>query len=344
MIDISVIVPVYNTKQEYLKECIESILKQSLKNVELVLVSDGATDELITLMESYLQDNRVSLYKQDNQGVSVARNLGIKNAKGKYITFVDSDDYIDVNTCELIKNRFESDNLDVLLFGSYRFDEKGSEKYMPYNQDIQLFSEEQKKHLMLKTMSGTLPIFEKIATKFGSGSACSKLYKKDFLIDNGLEFPAGIKRAEDVNFHIRVFDKAERIGYLNRNLYYYRQNVSSATYQYRSDGIRVFTDALNCLWDFIQDKDSDFKEVYYMRCMYFLLESMDMDYLNSENPDSFVKNSHKLKKVFSEEPYYSAIKNMTGKYLSLAKKIPYILIKYKCSILLMMFYKLYKKL
>lgn len=341
MIDISVVVPVYNTKPEYLKECIESILNQSLRSVELVLVSDGAKDSLISLMESYLDDERVSLYKQENQGVSVARNLGIQNAKGRYITFVDSDDYIDEKTCEIIKYRFEKANLDVLLFGSYKFDEKSCEKYMPYNQDVELFSREQKKLLMLKTMSGTLPIYEDNATKFGSGSACSKLYKKEFLVNHCLLFPKGIKRAEDVNFHIRVFDKADRIGYLNQNLYYYRQNPQSATYQYRPGGIKVFTDALNCLWEFIKEKDEDFQEVFFMRCMYFLLESMDMDYLNKENEKSFSVRSMELKAVMKDEPYRMAIKSMSGRYLSTLKKIPYYLIKHNCSVMLMIFYRIY---
>lgn len=343
-IDISLIVPIYDTKAEYLRECIESILGQDYKNIELVLISDGARDELIKLCESYLIDERVSLYLQENSGVSVARNLGIKQAKGKYITFVDSDDYIDKSTCTEVIRRFEEDNLDVLLWGSYKFDSKGVEKYMPFTNDIRLFTDSSKALLELKTMSGTLPIFEENATVYGSGSACSKLYRRDFLMENDLHFPEGIKRAEDVNFHIRVFDKANRIGYMAKNLYYYRQNEASATYKYRPGGITVFTDALNCLWDFIKDKDETFKEVYYMRCMFFLLESMDMDYLNRNNNKSFLTKRKELLQVMRTEPYFGAINNMSGKYLSLLKRVPYYLIKLKCAGLLMLFYKIYRLL
>ena len=343
-IDISIIVPVYDTKAEYLKECIESILGQENKNIELVLISDGARDELIELCQGYLADPRVSFYMQENSGVSVARNLGIKQAKGRYITFVDSDDYIDKSTCTEVIRRFEEDSLDVLLWGSYKFNSKGIEKYMPFTNDIRLFSDSSKALLELKTMSGTLPIYEANATVYGSGSACSKLYRKDFLIENDLKFPVGIQRAEDVNFHIRVFDKASRIGYMAKNLYYYRQNEESATYKYRPGGITVFTDALDCLWDFIKDKDETFKEVYYMRCMFFLLESMDMDYLNSNNKKGFFIRRRELLQAMKAEPYFGAINNMTGKYLGLMKRVPYYLIKFRCAGLLMLFYKIYRLL
>lgn len=343
-IDVSVIVPVYNVETRYLRECIESVLGQSLKSTELVLISDGAGDAQISLMREYEKDERVQIVFQDNQGVSVARNAGIAAARGKYITFVDSDDYIDKDMCKEALDAILARDCQVLLWGSYKFDDKGIEKYMPYNEDIKCFDDKGKKNLQLKTMSGVLPIFGAEATKFGSGSACSKMYSKAFLIENDLEFPAGVKRAEDVNFHIRVFEAADKISYLNRNFYYYRQNEDSATYQYREGGISVFTEALNCLWDFIKDKDKDFKEVFYMRCMFFLLESMDMDYLNKNNPKSFNVRASELKAAINSDPYKTAIDNMDGRFLSLAKRIPYYLIKFGCVRVLMVFYSIYKRL
>lgn len=342
--DISVIVPVYKVSAEYLRECIDSILNQSLKSTEVVLISDGALDEQISVMKEYESEERVQLLFQENRGVSVARNAGIDAARGKYITFVDSDDYIDKDMCKEVLEAIKERNCQVLLWGSYKFDENHCDKYMPFNKDIKVFDATGKKNLQLKTMSGTLPIFDESATKNGSGSACSKLYSKAFLDDNNLRFPEGIKRAEDVNFHIRVFEAADRISYLNKNFYYYRQNADSATYLYREGGIRIFTEALNCLWDFIKEKDEDFKEVFYMRCMFFLLESMDMDYLNKNNPKSFSIRASELKRAMSAEPYKSAIDNMDGKFLSLAKKIPYYLIKFRCVKVLMVFYSIYKRL
>lgn len=343
-IDVSVIVPVYNAAADYLRECIESVLGQSLKSTELVLISDGAGDAQLKVMHEYDNNERVQIILQDNQGVSAARNAGIAAARGKYITFVDSDDYIDKDMCKEALDAIEARDCQVLLWGSYKFDEKRIEKYMPYNRDIYLFDLDGKKNLQLKTMSGVLPVFGTEATKYGSGSACSKMYSKAFLDENSLRFPVGIKRAEDVNFHIRVFEAADKISYLNRNFYYYRQNAESATYQYREGGIAVFTDALNCLWDFIKNKDDDFKEVYYMRCMFFLLESMDMDYLNKNNPKSFSIRASELKAAIDSEPYKSAIANMDGRFLSLIKKIPYYLIKFRCVKMLMIFYAVYKRL
>lgn len=342
--DVSVVVPVYDAKPEYIIECIESVLGQSLSSTELVLVSDGAPCEQLSVLKKYSNNERVQIIEQSNQGVSVARNAGIDAARGEYITFVDSDDYIDKDMCKDALEAIRDRKCQVLLWGSYKFDEKKKEKYMPFTVDISRFGTKGKKHLQLKTMSGSLPIFDAFATKYGSGSACSKLYSKSFLIDNNLKFPAGIKRAEDVNFHIRVFEAADSISYLNKNMYYYRQNSESATYKYRDGGIAVFSDALNCLWDFVRTKDDDFKEVFCMRCMFFLLESMDMDYLNKNNTKKLFVRVKELKHAMSEEPYNSAIKNMDGRYLSIAKKVPFYLIKYRCAFLLMLFYFVYSKI
>ena len=98
--DISVIVPVYNT-ESYLKKCIENIINQTFRNIEIILVDDGSTDTSAEILADYaLRDNRIIVIHQENQGLSAARNAGMRSAKGEYIMFVDSDDWIDVNTCE----------------------------------------------------------------------------------------------------------------------------------------------------------------------------------------------------------------------------------------------------
>jgi len=344
---VSIIIPVYNAKIEYFHECMRSVLGQTYTDIEAVLVDDGATEELRHACEEYAErDSRVLVIHQENAGAAAARNAGLKACQGEYVTFVDSDDYIDTKTIELALKRLLEDDLQILLWGSYKFDESGKKEYMPYDADVRLFEGELKEQLQLKTMAGYLSFYLPPSTHFGSGSCCSKLYKKAFLEEKKLWYPLGIKRAEDVNFNIRAFENAGRIGYLNQHFYYYRQHSDSATYQYRENGIEVFTDALNCLKSFLEeyDKGDIFYQIYYQRCLFFFLESMDMDYLNKNNKKPLKLRIREMKAAALSEPYCSAVQRLDFKYLSMAKRIPVILIKYGMMRTLCLFYSLYRRM
>lgn len=342
---VSIIVPIYKTRITYFEQCINSILGQTYQNIEVIIVDDGADEELVSSAEYFGRiDSRIKIVHQDNQGAAAARNHGLRVCQGEYVTFVDSDDWIDSENIESALYRIQNDNLQVLLWGSYKCYIDHRDEYMPYKENIELFSEERKNELMFKTMVGHLSFYKEPATKYGSGSCCSKMYEVQFLRDYDLSYPEGIKRAEDVNFNIRVFDKASRIGYLNRHYYYYRQHDDSATFQYRPNGIEVFTDALKCLESFIKEtgKDDSFWQIYYMRCMFFFLESMDMDYLNPQNKTFVLTRIGEMKRISRTEPYRTAFERLQYNRLSMAKRIPLFLIKRRWMGLLCIFYKVYR--
>ncbi len=349
---VTVITPVYDVKTEYLEKCIDSILTQTYRDMELILVDDGAKGDLPKLLDEYAdRDERIRVIHQANGGASSARNAGLDSATGECVTFVDSDDWIDKDTIAKAVERFIKNEADILLWGSYKVYEDGQghqklEKYMPYEADIELFDNDRKRELMLKTMTGIHPSFRQPATSFGSGSCCSKLYKLEFLNRNDLRYPVGIKRAEDVNFNIRAFDKAGRVGYMNAHFYYYRQHEASATYQYRPGGIQVFTDALNELKKFIDTKKDDplFEQVYYMRCMFFFLESMDMDYINKANKAPRQERIRSMREVLQTEPYRGAAQKLKYENLSFAKKIPLFLMKHGMMGALMSMYGVYRRM
>lgn len=344
---ISIIIPVYRVEADYFNECMASVLNQSYEDLEIILVDDGAAAFLPELCDKYAsKDSRVKVIHQKNAGASAARNAGLLAASGEYVTFVDSDDYIHRDNIKEAAERAKRDNLDVLIWGSYKCYGERREDYMPYSDDITLFDDEMKQQLMYKTMVGWLSFYKEPATHSGSGSCCSKLYRRDFLNKNDLKYPVGIKRAEDVNFNIRVFDAAERIGYLNRQFYFYRQLDTSATYQYRENGISIFTDALMCLKEFLDSKKrSDmFYQVFYMRCVFFFLESMDMDYFNPANKNKLSVKLKGMRSVVMSEPYKEALNKIELKHLSMARKIPVVLMRKRHMLLLAVFYSVYRKL
>lgn len=342
--ELSVIVPVYKVLRQYLEECLDSIDNQTFNNFELILVDDGADKETADFLDEYAQrKSYVRVLHQENSGVAVARNNGLKEAKGKYVTFIDSDDTVRDDNFEKIIERADRDNLDVLMWGLLRCFPDKKVEFSPYLADIDLFDDDRLEEVQLKCLVGILPQFKAPASVDAAGSACAKLYRLDFLRENSLEYVPGLKRAEDMLFNLMVFGKAKRVGYLYDFFYYYRQLDSSATYQYRENGISVFTDTLRAMRKYLVDarKSEDFMQVFYMRCMFFLLESMDMDYANARNPKKYSVRKAELANVAVSEPYLEAITELKLSSLVITRKIPLILIRSKMFGTLMLFYKVY---
>ena len=123
----SIIVPVYNV-EKYINECLSSLINQTYKNIEIVVINDGSSDNSLSLIEEYSRiDDRIRVIDQKNMGLGYTRNVGIDNAVGDYILFVDSDDYISLNTCEEIEAVLSYNNeVDIIVLGRYRFADRKS--------------------------------------------------------------------------------------------------------------------------------------------------------------------------------------------------------------------------
>ncbi len=344
---LSVIVPVYNVSKEYLSECFESILNQSFHDYELIVVDDGAPEEIRDYIDLYdWRSADVRIIHQDNLGVAAARNRGLARASGKYVTFVDSDDTIDEGCFEGTVGYAEENGLEVLMWGLILDHGSRQEKFSPYLCDISHFTEEQKEEVQFKTLVGILPFYVcPPASADAAGSACAKLYLNELLKENDLKYTPGLKRAEDMEFNLRVMGAARHIGYLYRFYYRYRQLDTSATYTYRDGGISVFSDSLAAIRKYLEktEKSDLYFQVYYMRCMFFYLESMDMDYLNPNNPKPFSERIAGLAAKSKEEPFSEAFRLLRKDNLTFARRIPLFLIRHNMFRTLALFYSVYRK-
>lgn len=207
---ISVIVPVYNV-QEYLTNCINSILNQSYKNIEIILVDDGSTDESSSICDSYIKkDNRIKVIHKANGGLSDARNIGIKSAKGKYITFVDSDDYLDENYVKALYILITENNSDIACCRMKKTDSL-NDKIINKNEKISIYN-------------SIDAIKEILYQRNIDNSAPSKIFKKD-LFENIL-FPVGYA-FEDLDTMYKLFLQANKIVSTTNNYYLYYQRQGS---------------------------------------------------------------------------------------------------------------------
>lgn len=207
---ISVIIPVYNV-EKYIEECVESIINQTYKNMEIILVDDGSTDNSGKICDEYIEkDERIKVIHKKNGGLSSARNEGIKIANGKYLTFIDSDDYITSDMIEELYLSLTKTNSDISICKTTTKENKLNHET---NNDILIFdSHDAIKEILLDRLFTT--------------SATSKLYKKD-LFDN-IEYPIGMIY-EDYATTYKLFHLADKISYIPSYKYYYRYNNEGIT-------------------------------------------------------------------------------------------------------------------
>ena len=220
MVDISVIVPVYNVAR-YLPQCLDSIVNQTFEDIEIICINDGSTDDSLEILESYSKkDSRIKIITQENRGLGAARNVGMKHASGRYVFFIDSDDFIKLNTLELLYDNAVSNNSDMVFYRLYRYID-GKESYNS------LFNF--KKHFGEVDYSNfTFTYRDAKDFVLNNGfSAWIKLYSRkfldsmpDFYFSEGIAF-------EDVVPHVKVMIKASRISFIPDFLYYYRSNTDS---------------------------------------------------------------------------------------------------------------------
>ena len=297
---ISVIVPVYNV-EKYLSKCLESIINQTYQNLEIICVDDGSTDSSPKILEEYAKkDTRIKILEQTNSGQGVARNYAINLAKGEYIMFVDSDDWLSLNACEVLLNKISLTSSDFVIFGAYLFDDnKNCERI-----DSPYWSvDEYREILKRKEVFDYKDVKDIIFKRF---SPWNKFYNASFLKANNIKFDEKLE-FEDVIFHMKSFLFADRITYCQDCLYNYRLfHSSSCTERFRR-GKEVFNiiEVVNTVEALLQTVNV--YETLKMQFLKFKI-SLYIEYYNNINNKS-VQNIFKKKIKFEFEQIEKQYKN-----------------------------------
>lgn len=205
---ISIIVPVYRA-EKYLCKCIDSILAQTFRDFELLLIDDGSPDESGKICDRYAQkDSRVHVFHKSNGGVSSARQYGINEAKGEYTIHADPDDWVEPEMLEQLIKKAEEENADVVICDFYV--DRGERVSISYQKPTSLSPD-----IVLKDLFFNL-----------TGSCCNKLIRRKCYTDNAVTFPDGINFGEDFIVNIRIFMAAPKVAYLPRPFYHYVQGIN----------------------------------------------------------------------------------------------------------------------
>ena len=210
---ITVIIPVYNV-EKYLEKCLKSILEQDYNNLEILLIDDGSTDNSSKILDDYAKiDGRIKVIHKANDGVSSARNIGLKYAKGKYICFADSDDYLSKDYVSYLYNlilKYDADiSLTTKMFGNFNEKQIRKDSHEVYNG--------------IKTTEFILTY------KIPIGVYC-KLFKTSLIVNKNIFFNEDLFIGEGFNFNVDCFQRANKVAIGNKKIYYYRRdNSTSAT-------------------------------------------------------------------------------------------------------------------
>lgn len=279
---ISVIVPVYNV-EKYLDNCVESIVNQTYRDLEIILVDDGSPDNCPAMCDEWAKkDDRIKVIHKENGGVSTARNVGLENATGNYIGFVDSDDYLELNMYELLFNDLTVNNSDISVCSTFLVSENNEIKKDSIFETQVLNQEEAVKFLSYKM----------------NNSLWNKLFKKAVLED--CRFEEGRTFGEDHLVLLRALKKVESVSFISESLYYYVQRSNSTTGARFSEKSFDQVYMKDALYNFVKE-NYPYVSDYYRKLTFTARENICRKIILSRLEGKFAKELNEYKQYMNAE-------------------------------------------
>lgn len=330
---VSIIVPIFNV-EKYLEKCLDTLIGQTYENIEIILIDDGSTDKSAEICDKYaLKDKRVRVIHKINGGVSAARNDALQQANGQLIMFVDSDDWINSETCGTAVSTMQESGADVVMW-TYISENNGNQSPKIIFGSDTIFegtNVKEKLHRRLFGLTG-----EELANPELADSLCpvwGKLYKKELILDNNISFVdlSEIGTYEDGLFNIEVFSQVEKAVYLNKCFYHYRkENSSSVTSGYRKDLFEKWQHLFDLMQEYIAENNlpSDYQAALNNRIALSIV-GLGLNIISCNC--SAVKKIKMIKEIIKSERYKKAYKDLCFTYFPVHWKLFYGCAKYRSA-------------
>ena len=319
---ISIIIPVYKVKEKYLRKCIESAINQTYSNIEVILVDDGTPDNCGDICDEYaFKSNKVKVIHQENTGLSAARNRGVRESNGEWIMFLDGDDYIDLNTCELVSKACDIQDLDIICF-SYIRENNNKTKICELNGlDERVYIGNECEYLMEKVLDYHAHF----------STAYCKLIRKQYILDNNIFHNEILKQgAEGIEFNIRLFEKVNKVLILKKYLYHYIYNDMSISNKHDEKNHYYVLSCFDEIKKYIEKcKNSErLLQMLYNRMLNVISTIAISGYFSPQNKEHFKDKVKKYKGILDKPIVKESIKNATYLNIDLPTKIIVYCIKY----------------
>lgn len=323
---ISIIVPVYNV-EKYLEQCIKSIIEQTLKEIEIILINDGSTDKSIEICNEYAKfDKRITVIDKKNTGVSDTRNVGIDIATGEYIMFVDSDDWLEKQACELAYDEAEKEKADSVIFCYYRESSSGTLKKDIFNKEKDIFeNEDLKKDILIPTLGLIDEKLKKPQRLDTLVPVYAKIYKTNIIKSNNIRYMDLSKiPSECLLFNFDYYLKSNKVVFIRKYLYHYRRNnICSVTKGYREKLLEKWIFWIEYMKKRKEFENEDFKKALNSRICFSVIPLSG----NVIKQKKFVKLYKEMKRILNHKYYVEAYKKLEFKYFPLHWKIYFYLAK-----------------
>ena len=315
---ISAIIPVYNS-EKYLEDCIRSLMNQTLKNIEMIFINDGSTDKSLDILRMYEKlDDRIIVINQDNNGPSSARNKGIRIARGEYLSFIDSDDWIKKNMYEDMYNRSQESSIDIIVSDMISYK---SQKEQYYSRELNL------EDGIYKYKEIHEKVIPKLFKDNSFNSMANKLFKNSIVKKNSLKLDEDIYYAEDWKFNVDFFRYTKSLVYINQAFYFYRRGHDSSSCKYndntfKQNAISLYKNRKKYSMYFGIDKYSGSFDLF-QTANHCLLRELNRNDINIKDKYQNIKN------IIINEDLIEAINMLNTNELNIKQKLIYLLIKHK---------------
>lgn len=320
MIKVSVVVPIYNV-EKYIGEMIESLQKQTLREIEIILVDDGSPDKSGDICDKYAKDDeRIIVIHKKNGGVSAARNDGLAVAKGEYIIFCDSDDWLPLDALQKLYEEGEKTDADIVI-GDIYLAENDSEKIVHFYEN-EFVTED--KEFINKLIQADLyrtycPMPAAGEPAFGYGGPWNKAVKLNLLKENRIQFDTRVKGIfDDILYTAYILANARKIAYIPVPVYYYRVIPFSITRTYKPNALEINDAIFNSWKEFMAmyDKNGMYLKPYYAVVIRRFVDIIPVYFVSSNNPKKMAQRLTEMKEVMKLPIYQEAIKNVDSPKLT----------------------------
>lgn len=271
MVKVSVVVPIYNA-EKYLKQCLDSIVNQTLKDIEIILVDDGSKDGSADICKEYLCDERVKYYYKENEGLAAARDDGIKMSHGEYVGFVDSDDWLEPNMYECMYEAAKSNDSDVVFCNCIQNED--GHRFTPEMRSGAYNREEIKRDILPRTLAYIDKNGRKRSIRW-----CNwlRIYKMKHLEDNDICFDRRLRRSQDLQLTYEATLYAQNYYYLGEDYLYHNRVVEdSLSRGYTKNMWPLYTYLINILYrDTEEFKEMDLMSQMHLRAFFFVTDCIE---------------------------------------------------------------------
>lgn len=315
---LSVIIPIYNV-EPYIRQCLDSIVGQTYRNLEIILIDDGSPDNCGAICDEYAdRDERVRVLHKKNGGVQAARNDGIDIAAGEWITFVDPDDWCELDYYEQLFKAMGDEQVDVFISGGSIMEYGDKSRIVRgFKQTVIYTKHEEIGVLTAKVLAPECGVNEKMGSR-GNGTVWDKIYNTAFIRRYDLRFDPACKTFDDLWFNFQMFDRAERVGGCSYIGYHYRIVTVSISKGPDTQKINKNYVVINKLYAYMEYREPNdmISQALRALCLVLIGDACVYGYFHPENREPYKKVAEEVKAMKAWPYFHEAIYHNDCRYLS----------------------------